>query len=61
VNLLRSDSGSCSETCLMSLDDEKWDVDIKVEEVTDAEAEVNPQPKAFQTINGEPEVCFVSL
>jgi len=45
----------------MSLDDEKWGVGIKVEEGADTEGELNPQPKAFQTIKAEPEVSFVSL
>jgi hypothetical protein len=45
----------------MSLDDEKWGVGIKVEEVTDTEEELSPQPKAFQTIRAEPEVSFVTL
>ena len=61
VNLLRSDSGSCSETSLMSLDGEKWGVGIKVAEVADPEEELNPQPKAFQTVKAEPEVSFVCL
>jgi hypothetical protein len=45
----------------MSLDDEKWGVGIKVEEVADTEGELNPQTKAFQTIMAEREVRFVSL
>ena len=61
VNLLRTDSGSYSETSLMSLDDEECGVGIKVEEVTDTEEELNPQPIAFKTIKAEPEVSFVTL
>jgi hypothetical protein len=45
----------------MSLDDEKWGVGIKGEEVTDTEEELNLQPEALQTIKTEPEVSFVSL
>jgi hypothetical protein len=45
----------------MSLDDEKWGVGMKGEEVADTEEELNPQPKAFQTIKAEPEVSFVCL
>jgi hypothetical protein len=44
----------------MSLDDEKCGVAIKVEEVTDTEEELNPQPKVFQTTETEPGVSFVS-
>lgn len=55
VNLLRSDYGSCSETCLISLDNENWGVDIKGEEVTGTEEELNSQPEAFQTTKAEPE------
>jgi hypothetical protein len=40
----------------MSLDDEKWGVGIKVEEVADTEEELNQQPEAFQAIKDEPEV-----
>jgi hypothetical protein len=43
----------------MSLDDEKWDVDIKEEGVTDAEEELIPQ--LLKTIKVEPEVSFMSL
>jgi hypothetical protein len=43
----------------MSLDDEKCSVGIKLEEVTDTEEELNPQPKTFQTIKTEPEVSFI--
>jgi len=45
----------------MSLDVEKRGVGIKLEEVADTEEELNPQPKAFQTIKTEPEVSFISL
>lgn len=61
VNLLRSDYGSCSETCLISLDNENWGVDIKGEEVTGTEEELNSQPEGFQTTKAEPEVSFVTL
>jgi hypothetical protein len=44
----------------VSLDDEKCGVAINVEEVADTEEELNPQPKAFQTIKTEPEVRFIS-
>jgi len=45
----------------MSLDDEKWGVGIKGEEVTDTEEKLNPQPKAFHAIKAKPEVSFVTL
>jgi hypothetical protein len=45
----------------MSIDDAKWGFGITGEEVADTEEELNPQPKAFQTIKAEPEVSFVSL
>ena len=61
IDLLRSDCDSCSKTSLMSLDVEKRGVGIKLEEVPDTEEELNPQPKAFQTIKTEPEVSFISL
>ena len=44
----------------MSLDDEKWGVGMKGEEVADTEEKLNLRPKAFQT-KAETEVSFVSL
>ena len=59
VDLLRSDPGSCSETCQMSFDGKNQVIGIKVEEVADAEEEGDPQPITFQTIGTESEVCFM--
>jgi hypothetical protein len=46
VDLLRIAPGSSSETWLMSSDDEKQVIGIKVE-VTDTEEEGDPQPITF--------------
>jgi len=59
VNLLRSDPGSCSETCLTSFDGENQVIGIEVEEVTNTEEEGDPQPVTFQTIRTEIEVSFM--
>lgn len=59
VDLLRSDPGSGSETCLMSFDDENQVIGIKVEEVTDTEQEGDPHPITFQTVRTESEVSFM--
>ena len=54
VDLLRSDPGSCSETCLMSFDGENQVVGVKVEGE-------DPEAITFQTIKTESEVSFMSV
>jgi hypothetical protein len=55
VDLLRSDSDSCSETCQLSFDGENQVIGVKDEEVADTEEDGDPQSITFQTVRTESE------
>jgi len=61
VDLLRSDSDSCSETCQLSFDGENQVIGVKDEEVADTEEDGDPQSITFQTVRTESEVSFMSV
>jgi hypothetical protein len=60
ISLLEIVPGSCSETCLTSHDDNQI-IDIKVENVADAQEEEDPLLITSQVIKTENEVSCVSV
>jgi hypothetical protein len=61
MDILKSEPGSCIGTCQKSSDDGNHFVGIKVEEVTDIKAEVDPGPTASIGIKTEPAVSCMSV
>jgi len=61
MDILKSEPGSCIGTCQKSSDDGNHFVGIKVEEVTDIKAEVDPGPTTSIGIKTEPAVSCMSV
>jgi len=59
MDILHSEPGTCTGTCLMPSDDGNQFVGIKVEEVADLEED--PGPKASPLLKTEPSVSCVSV
>jgi len=61
MDILHSEPGPCTGTCLMSSDDGNQVVGIKVEEVADLKLEEDPGPTTSPLIQTEPLVSCVSV
>jgi hypothetical protein len=61
MDILHSELGPCTGTCLMSSDDGNQVIRIKVEEVADLKLEEDPGPTSSPLIKTEPSVSCVSV
>jgi hypothetical protein len=61
LDILKSEPGSHTETCLMSSDDGNQIFGIKVEEVTDMKVEDDPESATSAVIKIEPAVSYMSV
>jgi hypothetical protein len=59
MDILHSEPGPCTRTCLMSSDNGNQVVGIKVEEVADSKLEEDPGPTTSPLIKTEPLVSCV--
>jgi hypothetical protein len=61
LDILKSEPGSCTATCLMSSDDGSEVVGIKVEGVTDIKLEEDPGQTTSTAVKTEPAVSCMSV